>query len=332
MSSERRNHRVAVVAYHQGTVHSEAAITVGHELALADWDFARTEMPAETKRRPTTFNPVIPITNNPYQAGGRLDVIGDKTLLGLLFYKMFGAATVTGASDPYTHKWIVGDTEPGLLTLANVDYLNSGKEDRANDVVLTGFSIDGEKSSSELVVSFDALGSGMGADDQTALDSSPTTYTSSPLSMAKSYCAIDGSNSTRVTRVSIKCQRAAHVPPVMNQQLYNEVAIVGGWNISLEITGVWAYDATDLRASLANGSEHSVKLGFPATSGTHELYVLFPEARFFRVNKPTNTKDDAQREISMTGTVYYENASEASSMLVGLVCATAAFNNTLWTT
>ena len=323
----RRHRKTNLVLYHEATPGTPGAN--GHLIPLVTRTFGIIEERGSAKRRPADFNPVRTMRGF-FKAEGNAETVAEVTHLGMMLHKCFGAAAISGGP-VYLHKFDLND-EPGSVTVQEVD-ADAAKGNIANNVKVVGMSFSAGKEANEASFVWDLLGTGQGTKNAALIDAAPTTYVGDIFPLSNVGVKLDGSLSSFITKVELGLKRFGKVPMTCNGLRYGSWVITGGFEVSVSVTGVWASDGTnDICAELADDeAEHSlsIELALPSP-GTDTLSLKFPEMHFFVTSVPALGSDDGEREITLDGNAYFENAAEASAFQAALSCATADFG-ALWT-
>jgi len=327
MPNFRFGPKTQYVFYHETSFGTPGNIGKQGPTTTGDLSFWGREQRGDTKRRPANFNPSRP-GRGFYVADGRASFIAQRDWMGLMFHKLFGPATVTGTTDPYTHVFKIGDQEGGSLTIEIQDQLHN-VADRMNAVKAIGMTIRVAKEPSEAEFTVDFLGTGKATFNATPLDATPDLFTDPVYPVWLASVTIDGTSNILVTDVSINARRYASSPGVLNGQRWGEYVLLGQWNeFSVDVTGLWTVGSDDLR-SIVDSNQHSLKVTLtnPADT-THPLEILMPKCDVYIEQFPNI--GEGERNVQLRFYPTSQNATENTSLQITLKSPVADFG-TAWT-
>lgn len=260
-------------------------------------------------------NPVEPGRGR-ITADGSLEAPVDLTAFGWWLKAMFGAATDSGASAPYTHVFKPGNTQPSLVL--EKAFTDIGQYFRYNGCKVSSFKLafggDGE-----LVANFDIKGASE-TRGTSAYDTTPTTVVMNRLNNFQATLKEGGSTIGTVSSGDF----------TVDFGLDGDQYTVGNGNSRgdipegiLKVTGtlkVLFTDATLIDKGI-NATESSLELAF--TNGANSLTFKFPEIQYERTS-PTIT-GPAGVSVDLAWSAYYQNSADAAAIVATLVNSVATY-------
>lgn len=330
---------VSVVYYKETTRNTSPAVATGHVAPVSEtFSFERTEEAGKTKRRANTLAAPKP-PRGFWKAQGQVGFTAEPDWIGLIMTSILGAATVTGTIN-FTHTWKQTDTVvPYTHTIEVVDKSAVGAGgpqsiDILNGVALTGFEINATKEASELEFIVEHTGTGKGSHGGTTpIDATPATYPGASIPLTTFAVKIDGVLSVCALEAKLSAKRRNEVPNLANGLEYNEKVVQSGWDITIDLTGLWTVGDDDIRVLATGRATHAIEVSFTLPDTVDKvLTIKLPQVDFALTNGPgLGGKDDVTRKITGTGTSFYTTNTDNTQMVVTLAGPTTADYVALWT-
>lgn len=260
-------------------------------------------------------DPVMPARGN-IDVGGSIEVPIDEIAIGYWLKLAFGAPTTTGAADPYSHVFKIGDSQPsavleqGFTDIATYELFNGVKMSKMS----ISFGGDGE-----LTAKIDVLG-GKETIGGSSVDATPTTLTL--MKLGNFQAALKEGGVSIATCLSCDLN--------FDFGLDGDTYCIGGngFRTSIEegivqITGTVKafFENTTLLNKAINGTETSLEITL--TNGTHSLAIKLPEVIYERNSPGIDGPKGVNIELPFRA--YYDNAADASAAVVTLVNSQAAY-------
>lgn len=260
-------------------------------------------------------DPVMPARGN-VDVAGSIEIPVDEVGIGYWLKLLFGAPTTTGASNPYTHVFKIGDTQPSAVL--EQGFTDIDVYELFNGVKVSKFSIsfggDGE-----LTAKIDVIG-GKETIGATSVDETPTTITITKLGNFQASLKEGGSAIATVLSVDVN----------IDFGLDGDTYAIGGggFRTSIEeglvqISGTLKafFENTTLLNKAIAGTESSLEITL--TNSTHSLTIKLPELIFER-NSPSIDGPKGVN-IDLPYKAYFDNDAGDSSAIVTLVNAQATY-------
>ena len=304
-------------------------VAKAQQLALIGHDLGRTQSLAVSQVLRGDPNLAQPSRGRYHAESHKISVPIERSMIGLLLYKMFPSYGVVGALDPYTHTMKL---VPGAWHAAGPYFgievwdAEAAKGDVLDGNAIIGVECDVTTDDKEAMLTFEIAGIAKG-DWENAIrqQASPTTYNDVFFNMADARVKVDGVVSTMVIGAKFALKRRASVKYLNDGNRFAAQVILGGIETaSVSLTGLFD-DAATVKTLATGETEHTVEFLFNhPTNVNHSLSFLFPEVQCYLSNVAAVGAGN-EREITVDGTAYYQNDANATSCLVTLKNALATY-------
>lgn len=260
-------------------------------------------------------DPTPPARGN-IDVGGSVEVPIDEVGIGHWLKLGFGAPTTTGAADPYSHVFKIGDTMPsavleqGFTDIAAYELFNGIKMSK----MAISFGGDGE-----LTAKIDLLG-GKETIGATSVDATPDTITITKLGNFQASLKEGGSSIATVLSCDLN----------FDFGLDGDTYAIGGAGFRtaieeglVQISGTIKafFENTTLLNKAINGTESSLEITL--TNGTHSLAIKLPEIIYERNSPGIDGPKGVNIELPFKA--YYQNSADANAAIITLVNAQASY-------
>ena len=269
---------------------------------------SRTQNVAATIR--DSLNPVEPFDGNT-DVSGQVVVPVDSIAFWYWMRAMFGNPTTSGTG-PYNHVFKVQDDRPSITIEQQFPSLDTAKYFQYTGCKITSMAISAGDDG-ELVATFSIVGA-QETIASASFDATPTTLTMARLK--NNQLAVQEGGSTH--------DHARLVDLTVGTPVDPDQFVIGGGGIrgdapdmTLQISGTLntLFKNTTLLEKAVNATESSIQMTFTAAA-TSALDILLPEVKY-SLNSP-GVPGPKGLPVSLPFSAYYDDAGEASSIVVTL--------------
>ena len=245
---------------------------------------------------------------------------------GLFMYWFFGGYSVTGASDPYAHVYVIDSTEPTILWVECGD-LETGKYDLAEGLVISSISFGTTTKASNMLnvtVNFEASGK-FTRNAAAPEDAAPTSYDVRKHTQSQIEILVDNSTTALITETTYTISRVITMQGVQDGTLYMTGFDAGDYSYDFTISG-WR-DTADSIYGYDDGAEHGVEIKSERPgSATHYISMDHNEVLIKNSESPNETSSDGPKIQKVRVLPAYIDHADGSSVKATVETETADYD------
>lgn len=274
---------------------------------------------------PQVTNLLQGIRNPSSPTYGEIDVTGDIVVpmdhigFGYWLTAIFGAPTTTGASDPYTHVWKVGTSQPSFLIERAFASLATAQYEVFNGLKVSRMSVSFE-TTGEIRVTLTVMGAKQTI-STSQYDSSPNTFTVTTYNSAQMAIEEGGSSIAYLKKVDLNIDFGLDGDTVCIGSSAERTGINEGLvSISGSVEGLFQDVGIFTKANAKTESSLKVTV---TSSASRNIEIFVPELLYDKTSPGQDGPAGMKFTTDYVG--YYENGADASAVKITMKNGVASY-------